>query len=114
MRNFELEVFLSEWEFKARYHMTASDVQSLSIRELVQLSGGSAQDEFLDCWLGYAETRGNPDVREAIAATYESVSAADVICFAGAEEGLYTAMRVLLGADDHASGQIAQEQRKAQ
>jgi aspartate/methionine/tyrosine aminotransferase len=69
---------------------------------LVRLAGGAAQEDFLDCWLGYAETRGNPDVREAVAATYESVSAADVICFAGAEEGLYASMRVLLGAEDHA------------
>ena len=102
MRDFNLEVFLSEWEFKARYHMTASDVQSMSIRELVQLSDSAEQDAILDCWLGYAQTRGAPDVREAIAATYETVGAADIICFAGAEEGLYASMRVLLGPDDHA------------
>jgi aspartate/methionine/tyrosine aminotransferase len=102
MRDFKLEVFLSEWEFKARYHMTASDMQSMSIRELVQLSGGAEQEDILDCWLGYAETRGKADVREAIADTYESISAADVLCFAGAEEGLYASMRVLLGVDDHA------------
>ena len=88
MRDFKLEVFLSEWEFKARYHMTASDMQSMSIRELLELSTGEDGSDILDCWLGYAETRGNPDVREAIASTYESASAADVICFAGAEEGL--------------------------
>ena len=102
MRDFKLEVFLSEWEFKARHHMTASDVESMSIRELVQLSGRAGQSDILDCWLGYAETRGGPDVREAIAATYESVSATDLLCFAGAEEGLYATMRVLLGPDDHA------------
>lgn len=81
---------------------TASGMQSMSIRELVELSTGESGSDILDCWLDYAETRGSPDVREAIASTYESVSAADVICFAGAEEGLYACMRVLLGPDDHA------------
>ena len=39
---------------------------------------------------------------EAIAETYEQADADDVICFAGAEEALYLAMHVLLGAGDHA------------
>lgn len=42
------------------------------------------------------------DLREEIARTYESASPSDVLCFAGAEEGIYAAMRVLLDKDDHA------------
>jgi aspartate/methionine/tyrosine aminotransferase len=41
-------------------------------------------------------------LREAIAATYDHVEPADVLCFAGAEEGIYAAMHALLARDDHA------------
>jgi aspartate/methionine/tyrosine aminotransferase len=41
-------------------------------------------------------------LRESIAATYDNVSADEILCFAGAEEALYLAMQVLLDADDHA------------
>ena len=34
--------------------------------------------------------------------TYDSLAAEDVMCFAGAEEGLYLAMQVLLDPGDHA------------
>jgi len=53
-------------------------------------------------WLGYTETYGNPDLREEIAATYDTADPRHVLCFAGAEEGVYVAMRVLLERDDHA------------
>lgn len=36
MRDFELEVYFSEWEFVAEHHMTASDAESLSMAELMQ------------------------------------------------------------------------------
>ena len=34
--------------------------------------------------------------------TYDSLQGADILCFAGAEEGIYAACQVLLGPDDHA------------
>lgn len=100
MRDFELETYFSEWEFKAQHHMTASDAQSVTVGELLALAGKPA-DALADLHLGYTETWGAPDLREAIAGTYDSVTADDVLCFAGAEEGVYTAMRVLLAPDDH-------------
>lgn len=46
--------------------------------------------------------RRSPALRAAIAGTYSGVDPADILCFAGAEEGLYIAMHVLLDKDDHA------------
>ena len=57
---------------------------------------------FEDMSLGYTQTFGAPDLRAAIASTYERRAADEILCFAGAEEGLYTAMQVLLGPGDHA------------
>jgi aspartate/methionine/tyrosine aminotransferase len=68
------------------------------------LAMGSADDvsNFHNLWLGYTETWGAPDLREVIANTYDTLSADNILCFAGAEEGVYTAMRVILKKNDHA------------
>ena len=101
MRDFALEVHFSKWEFKARYNMTGSDAESLSLSALLNLATPAERAEFDHLWLGYTETYGAPDLREAIAETYDSVKASDILCFAGAEEAIYTAMRVLLEPSDH-------------
>lgn len=101
-RDFALETFFSRWEFAARHHLTASDAQSLKLSDLLAMATPAAREGFENLWLGYTETWGAPDLREAIAGTYEGRSAADILCFAGAEEGIYAAMQVLLGAEDHA------------
>lgn len=102
MRNFELETFFSRWEFKARYHMTASDIQSMTINELLEMATEEDRKGFMDLYLGYTETWGLPELRREIAGTYENAAPEDVLCFAGAEEGVYVAMRVLLEKGDHA------------
>lgn len=101
MRDFALETYFSKWEFRAAHHMTASDAQSLSMGALLALAGLPA-DHLSTLHLGYTPTWGSPDLREAIAQTYDVMTARDVLCFAGAEEGVYAAMRVLLSPDDHA------------
>ncbi len=101
-RDFALEIYFAQWEFRARYHMTASDAESLTLAELLAYATEDDRAAFSEARLGYSETFGAPDLRAAIAATYDTAEAEDILCFAGAEEGLYAAMRVLLGPDDHA------------
>ncbi|WDZ78669.1 pyridoxal phosphate-dependent aminotransferase [Ensifer adhaerens] len=100
--DFRLETHFSRWEFSARYHMTASDSQTTSMSDLLALADDEDRAAWESVTLGYTETYGAPALRAAIAATYEGLSAADILCFAGAEEGLYCAMLALLGPDDHA------------
>jgi aspartate/methionine/tyrosine aminotransferase len=100
--DFRLEVFLSKWEFSARHHLTASDAQTLSVSELVALADAEDRKAWEELSLGYTQTSGDPGLRQAIADTFEGIEAEDVVCFAGAEEGLYLAMHALLGAEDHA------------
>ena len=82
--------------------MTASDAESLSMRELLAMATPQERDEFEGMWLGYTETFGAPDLRESIAALYESRQASDILCFAGASEGIYAANSVILDRDSHA------------
>ncbi|MEG3144006.1 aminotransferase class I/II-fold pyridoxal phosphate-dependent enzyme [Sphingomonas sp. RT2P30] len=102
MPDFQLEAFFSRWEFAARYHLTASDAETLSLAELLDLASPEDRAAYENLRLSYTETFGAPDLRDAIAATYDQRTAADILCFAGAEEGIYAAMRVMLSADDHA------------
>jgi aspartate/methionine/tyrosine aminotransferase len=99
---FRLETFFSRWEFAARHHLTASDAQTMTMAELLELADDDDRHAWQTLSLGYTETFGDPVLRAAIAETYEHADADDVICFAGAEEALYLAMQVLLGPADHA------------
>ncbi|GAA4907198.1 aspartate/methionine/tyrosine aminotransferase [Nonomuraea thailandensis] len=100
--DFRLEVYFSRWEFTARHHLTASDAQTMTMAELLALADPDDARAWETLSLGYTETYGDPELRQAIASTYERAGADDVICFAGAEEALYLAMQVLLGPGDHA------------
>lgn len=102
MRNFELEMYFSKWEFTAKHHMTASDVQSMSMKDLMDLATPEEEAGFEKIWLGYTETWGDDLLRTRIADTYEKMQRENILCFCGAEEGIYTAMRVLLKKSDHA------------
>jgi aspartate/methionine/tyrosine aminotransferase len=99
---FRLESYFGIWEFKARYHLTASDAETMEVQELLALADDGDRERWEGLRLGYIQTRGTPELRDAIASTYDAISAEDVLCFAGAEEGIYCAMHALLSADDHA------------
>ena len=100
--DFRLETHFSKWEFQARYHLTASDAESISTRDLLALATPDEREAFENLWLGYTETFGASDLREAIASLYHERDAGDVLCFAGASEGIFAANSVILDRDSHA------------
>jgi aspartate/methionine/tyrosine aminotransferase len=99
---FALEQYFSRWEFTARYHMCASDMETLRLTDLLALADADDRAAWDALTLGYTETLGAPALREAIATTYESVAPADILCQTGAEEGVFVAMHALLSPDTHA------------
>ena len=102
LRPFALEVFFSKWEFTARYHLCASDMQSMTLSDLLAMADAADRSAWDQLYLGYTETWGSPTLRETIAATYDTISADEVLSFVGAQEGIFAAMHALLGPDDHA------------
>ncbi|RKF16194.1 pyridoxal phosphate-dependent aminotransferase [Roseovarius spongiae] len=100
--DFRLETHFAKWEFTARHHMTASDAESIALSELLDMATPEDRRAFETMWLGYTETRGAPDLRAAIAGIYAGQDADDVLCFAGASEGIFAANSVLLDRDSHA------------
>lgn len=100
--DFRLETHFSKWEFKAKYHLTASDAQSISLNELLGMASDDDRKSFETMWLGYTETFGDPYLREVIASTYHEQASENILCFAGASEGIYAANHVILDKDSHA------------
>jgi aspartate/methionine/tyrosine aminotransferase len=100
--DFRLETHFAKWEFGARFHLTASDAQSMSLRALLALATPAEREAFDGMWLGYTETYGAPDLRDTIAGTYADQTADDILCFAGASEAIFVVNSVLLDRDSHA------------
>jgi aspartate/methionine/tyrosine aminotransferase len=101
MRDFALEVYFSKWEFAAKYHLTASDAQCLTLTELLSYATSQDQARFMSLPLSYTETYGAPSLRATISSTYETVAPNNLLTFAGAEEAIYVAMKVMLEPADH-------------
>ena len=100
--DFRLETHFAKWEFSARYHMTASDAESMSLPDLLAHANDADRAAFETMWLGYTETFGAPDLRQAVAAPYADQNADNILCFAGASEGIFATNTVLLDKDSHA------------
>lgn len=100
---FQLEDYLSTREFSAPYMFGSSDAETWSMKELVEMADEECQKLWGNLGLGYTETQGHPLLREEIAQQYnENIFAKNVLCFAGAEEGIYAACQTLLEPTDHA------------
>jgi aspartate/methionine/tyrosine aminotransferase len=98
---FEIERFYERWEFSAELMLSSSDCESREISALLELEPG-AEDRLRSLRLGYTEVPGSPELREAIAASYETIAPDDVLTVAAAEEGIFIAYHALLGPGDHA------------
>jgi len=102
MRDFALEVYFSKWEFTAKYNIAGSDGENMTQAALLELASPEDRAEFDNVSLGYTETWGSLALRAEIAKTYETVTPEQLLCFAGAEEAIYTSAQVLLKPEDHA------------
>lgn len=100
--DFRLEVYLGRWEFSARHHLAASDAQTLTIGELLEMASDEERDAFEELPLSYAPVRGGERLLRAIAGSYEAAGAEHILSFAGAEEAIFWAMQELVGPGDHA------------
>lgn len=99
---FKLEGYLAEREFSAPFNLCASDLETHSMKEIIEL----ADKEDLNLWnqldLSYTEPKGHPQLRQEISKLYgKDVGQEEILCFAGAEEGIYCLAHTLLNAKDH-------------
>jgi aspartate/methionine/tyrosine aminotransferase len=97
---FQLERFFAKYEFSARYLLSSSDCESLSLAELLSMADSEMMGSWENLKLGYTESRGHPLLREEIAKIYRGVDQSDVLVVVP-EEGIYLLMHTLLEAGDH-------------
>lgn len=97
---FHLERYFARHEFSAPYLLCASDCESMELGELLAMAPG-AQEQLAALWLGYTESAGGPELRQAIAALYEKIAASQVLVHAGAEEAIFNFMNIALTPGDH-------------
>ncbi len=97
---FELERYFAKHEFSARYLLSSSDCESLSLLEIIELADKEKIHLWVDLKLGYTESAGHPLLREEIAKEYQRVMADDVLVLVP-EEGIFLLMHSLLGPGDH-------------
>ncbi len=97
---FFLERYFAKHEFSAKYLLSSSDCEALSMEELLE----SADAQSLGLWenlkLGYTDSSGHPVLRESIADIYKNVAADDILVVTP-EEGIFLAMQALLRPGDH-------------
>jgi aspartate/methionine/tyrosine aminotransferase len=100
IKDFKLEEYFAQHEFNVKYLLCSSDCESYAIGDLLTLERG-AEKKFKDHWCGYTESHGSPELRREISNLYSNINEENVIVFAGAEEGIFILMNVLLNKDDH-------------
>lgn len=97
---FKLERYFAQYEFNAPFVACSSDCESVTIADLLALEPGAA-DLFARHWLGYTESQGAPDLRQAIANVYATITPDRVMVTSGAQEAIFLFMHALLAPGDH-------------
>ena len=96
---FEMERMQSTWENLVDYDMSESGVRPLTMRELVEM--GFDLESFMDHPLGYSQSNGTIELREAIAAIYRGTTVDHIEVTNGTSEANYlVALSQLRPGDD--------------
>ncbi len=98
---FAIERYFAVHEFAVPYLLCASDVEPVSMRELLAYADDETRELWDELVLGYTETLGSPQLRQEIAGLYETLEADDVIAVVGASEALFILFSALVRPGDH-------------
>jgi len=103
LREFALERFFATHEFSSKHILGASDVEGMSMSEVLALADADTRALWDGLRLGYTESQGLPALRREIAAMYDGLTPDDVLTFAGAEEAIFLLVNARVAAGDHVS-----------
>ena len=99
---FAVEIWMNEWETKCEMNLAETCVQSLTIDELLTLSGQNANDlsSLLGMKMTYGDIRGSEHLLNAIAALYEKQTSDNVIVAHGTIGANMLVHKTLVSAGD--------------
>lgn len=99
---FKLESYLAKYEFTAPHLLCCSDAESYTMQEIISMGDSVDHNLWNNLRLGYTETKGAPFLRNQIASSlYPSLKQDNILCFSGAEEGIFCSLHVLCEPSDH-------------
>jgi aspartate/methionine/tyrosine aminotransferase len=102
LKVFKLEEYLAKYEFSAPYLLCCSDAESFSMQEILDMASAEYKKLWNELRLGYTETFGLPALREMISKRiYPTLQKENILCFSGAEEGIYATLNVICKPGDH-------------
>lgn len=97
---FKLERYFAQYEFNARYLLSASDCESLAMSDLLGMSSQECLTMWHELKLGYTESQGHPALRVEAAALYDEVPEENIL-IAAPEELIFITMQTLLAPGEH-------------
>jgi aspartate/methionine/tyrosine aminotransferase len=100
IKPFKLERYFAQYEFAARYLLSSSDCEPLTMAELLSYATEAQRALWDDLWLGYTESKGHPLLLGSVAELYDGIDPGQVLG-AVPEEGIFIVMNALLEAGDH-------------
>jgi aspartate/methionine/tyrosine aminotransferase len=98
---FRIEEYMGKHEFAAKYLLSSSDAESVTIEDILALEPG-AHEAFLKQWCGYTESPGAPWLREVLSKIYTSIHPDQLVVVSAAEEAIFLFYHALLTPQDHA------------
>ena len=100
---FKVEIWMNEWETRCTYNLAETCVASITIEELLALSGGSADDlsGLLSMKLTYGDIEGSPRLRTAIANLYTNQCAENITVTHGTIAANMLVHKAIVEPDDH-------------
>ncbi len=100
IETFALERYFARYEFKARYLLSCSDCEALSMATLLAMADHDMRQQWDRLKLGYTDSQGHPELRAAIARIYSEMQPEDILV-AAPEEAIFLLMQTLLVPGDH-------------
>jgi aspartate/methionine/tyrosine aminotransferase len=101
-QRFHIAEFFGRWHRTTRHDLSASHSQTLSLSALLALATPAERAGWETSSLEYGAPAGTLQLRALIAARYRGLDAEDIVCAAGAQEGLACVAQALLQPNDHA------------
>lgn len=102
MKPFKLEEYLTQYEFSSPYLLCCSDAESFALQEILKMADQEDQKLWNQLQLNYTEPYGSHFLRHQIASSfYPTLKTENILCFVGAEEGIFASLHVLCDPSDH-------------
>ncbi len=100
IKDFAIERYFAKYEFNTKYLLSSSDCDGYPMEYVLNLASESEKNRWNNLRLGYTETRGSLELRQAIQQHYQTIGL-DEILVSSPGEANYILMNVLLYKGDN-------------